>query len=695
MTGSWKTSVAATTWAACLVATGSLAIAGVWDSWVATVVLLLGAVLPLVLLRVVVWLGVPRWPAAAVLTALLVLTAYLMTAGTDGTLVESLGDAVPRLLTEPLPYAARADLLTAPLVLVALVSLLAGLRLDARTRVGPVAGAVVLYVAGALLSAGATDPHGLLAVLLVALAVAGWVLLDHRPDDARRRIATGLPVVAGLAVVVAGVALVPVGNAFEPRDHVDAPVLSVELPSPLPRLGAWAANPDAELFRVQGDPVPLRLVTLRDYDGTQWQASTRYSPLGSPGEKSLPDGRLRQRSDLRVQLDALGGPWLPTPGDPVAVSARDAAVDLESGTVYDGRAGTGTRYDVTGVADAPDPDDLLSATVPTGGDAAAYLRQPELPLSISTYGARITRGAGSPYETALAIESAVSHNRKLTARAASGSAFWRIEQFLFGEPGTPGARTGTSEQFATAFALLARDAGLPTRLVVGFGPGDPDRDGTLVVHGRDALAWPEVYFDGLGWVPFNPTPTDSAIGSSRPTVAQPPVPDSDGPPAPQEQPTEAGASPQDDDAAAPRPAAGDSGGGVGAATLALGAGATVLVLLLLVLALRRLRSVRHLRRGAPGAWAEVLDTLALAGVPVDRTLPATDLADAADARFGTSAARTVADSAERTVFGPGGAEPSAGDRLRTALADVRRAARSSVPAWRRWWWWVDPRVLLR
>ena len=125
----WRTSLASTIWATCLVATGSLAIAGVWDSWSATFALLGAAMLPLVLLRLVLWLGVPRWCAAAVLTFLLVLIAYLMTASTDGTLVESLADAIPRLLTEPLPYASRPDLLAAPVVLVALVSLLSLIHL--------------------------------------------------------------------------------------------------------------------------------------------------------------------------------------------------------------------------------------------------------------------------------------------------------------------------------------------------------------------------------------------------------------------------------------------------------------------------------------------------------------------------------------------------------------------------------------
>lgn len=688
----FRTSLAATVWATCLVATGSLSIAGVWDAWIPTFVLLAAAVLPLLLLRLVIWVGAPRWPAAAVLTLLLVLTAYLMTAGTEGSLFESLADAIPRLLTEPLPYVTRADLLAAPVVLVALVSLLAGLRLDSRTRVGPVAGALVLYLAGALLSSGQTDPHGILAVLLVALAVSGWVMLDRRPDDARRRIATGLPVVAGLAVLIAAVAMVPVGNAYSPRDHVEPPVLAVEAPSPLPRLGAWAANPDTELMTVSGDVVPLRLVTLRTYDGSQWKAANRYSPLGSPGERSLPDGETRRESTVTVTLSGLGGPWLPTPGDPTGVSDRAAAVDLETGTVYDGDADAGTEYQVTGTADEPDRADLVGATVPSGDSAAAYLQQPELPFALAQYGAKITRGASSPYERAIAIEQAVENNRRLTARATSGSAFWRIEQFLFGEEGTPGARVGTSEQFATAFALLARQAGLPTRVVVGFAPGKPQSDGTMLVRGSDALAWPEVYFNRLGWVPFSPTPNDTTFGQSNPIEAPTPTPDAD--------PGDAGlpdesqpGSESTEQETVPAPPAADPGRPLGP-TVAGIAGLVVAGLALLVLLLRRLRSYRHLRRGAPGAWAELLDALALAGVPADRAQPATDVADATDQRFGTHGARRVADQAERTVFGPP-AGPAATDGVRSALQEVRRATRGSVPVWRRWWWWLDPRVLGR
>lgn len=76
-------------------------------------------------------------------------------------------------------------------------------------------------------------------------------------------------------------------------------------------------------------------------------------------------------------------------------------------------------------------------------------------------------------------------------------------------------RRGFCQQFATMFALAARSLGLPTRVVVGFTPGEILPEGaaeqggdgtTYAVYGRQAHSWPEVLFDGVGWISFEPTP---------------------------------------------------------------------------------------------------------------------------------------------------------------------------------------------
>ncbi|GAW47807.1 MULTISPECIES: transglutaminaseTgpA domain-containing protein [unclassified Nocardioides] len=674
-----------TAWAAGLVAVGGIALAGAWHHWLPVVLLLVAGVVPMLLLRSVVSLGVSRWAAASVLALLLVLVAYLMSARSGTSLAGTLSDSVPLLLTSPQPYPVRADLLAAPILLTGLISLFAGLRAESRTRVAPVAAGVLLYVAAALLTSGGADPAGILAVLLVVLAVLGWVLLDEHPEPARRRLAIAAPALVVLVGALASVALLPSQDPYDPRVLVDPPVTVVETSSPLPQLGAWAANPDAELLRVTGDAVPLRLVTLDDYDGAQWRAATRYAPLGTTSPEPL-TGERRRTSTVTVTLAGLGGNWLPSPGDPTRVSEPDAVVDTGTGTLYDPVAAADTSYDITGVVDRPDPADLVNATVPTSGPALAYLRQPDLPFELARYAEQVIPDATTPYEQALAIEAAVQGDRRLSPRAISGSAFWRIERFLLGRGS--GGQVGTSEQFATSFAILARQAGLPTRVVVGFRPGHEQPDGSRIIRSRDALAWPEVYFNRLGWVPFSPTPHDDTFSDGRPELGE--MPEVDPAPAPTAPVPSDGTAPGPVDADATPPS--DATAEAAPWVPAVMAGGVLVLPLLLLGGARQVRSLRHRRRGATGAWAEVYDALVLAGSTPPRWETAPDAADRADRRFGTDAATRVAVRAERAAFGPAPAPTAApADEVRA----VRRAARASLPWWRRWWWSFDPRVLGR
>src|SRR3712207_8757198 len=57
-------------------------------------------------------------------------------------------------------------------------------------------------------------------------------------------------------------------------------------------------------------------------------------------------------------------------------------------------------------------------------------------------------------------------------------------------------------------AALVRTAGIPARVVLGYTPGTVQPDGSRLVTSDDAHAWVEVYFDDLGWIPFDPTPID-------------------------------------------------------------------------------------------------------------------------------------------------------------------------------------------
>jgi protein-glutamine gamma-glutamyltransferase len=88
-----------------------------------------------------------------------------------------------------------------------------------------------------------------------------------------------------------------------------------------------------------------------------------------------------------------------------------------------------------------------------------------------------------------------------------------------------GDHAGDCQHFAGAAALLLRLAGVPARVVVGFAPGVPEPGGRFRVRDVDAHAWIEVYFQGYGWVAFNPTP---AAGATIPRQLDPLAPATSG-----------------------------------------------------------------------------------------------------------------------------------------------------------------------
>jgi hypothetical protein len=81
-----------------------------------------------------------------------------------------------------------------------------------------------------------------------------------------------------------------------------------------------------------------------------------------------------------------------------------------------------------------------------------------------------------------------------------------VEWFLFTK------KSGYCTYFASAEVLLLRSIGIPARLVVGYAQGISRENGRVYeVRDKDNHAWPEVYFNGIGWITFEPTPSQSSI----------------------------------------------------------------------------------------------------------------------------------------------------------------------------------------
>jgi transglutaminase-like putative cysteine protease len=105
----------------------------------------------------------------------------------------------------------------------------------------------------------------------------------------------------------------------------------------------------------------------------------------------------------------------------------------------------------------------------------------------------------TPYDAVKAIENRLQENYRYAERVPTRPI--PLHGFLFKE------RAGYCQQFSGAMALMLRMIGIPARVAAGFSPGSYNRDSKEYrVRDLDAHSWVEVYFTGIGWVPFDPTP---------------------------------------------------------------------------------------------------------------------------------------------------------------------------------------------
>ena len=663
---------------------------------------------------------------------------------------DALTNGIPRLLTAMIPVESTPDTVVVPVVAAWLAGL-AGAEVavrSGRVLLGCLPAAALyggaLYVVGP--NAGTAGWPTLLFAALVVLALAvsvrstGGPALADVPGKTRAAVrgralagaAAGLVVLLGLIVAVGPwvggrVSVTPV----DPRRYVEPPQVDSLDESPLNRISGWALAPEQRLLEV--GPAATGKGSLR----------LRLAVL--PATAALPGVPVRQvKQDITV--DELTGRLLPVVPTPTAVDGARVAYDLATGTlIRPEELQQGLRYTVTSETQEPDYNLLPTADSPTGDAVARFLKVgAEAPESIRRLAEQLSDGNAAAYDRAAAIEAFLSEHYRKVADAPSGHAYPNLQFFLFG-PRDQGGQRGTSEQFAASFALLARLTGLPTRVVVGFDA--PKAGGT--VTGGDAIAWPEVLFDELGWVAFDPMPKSN---NPRPveedfTPKPSPPPTSEPPPA-SETPT-ASAPPVLARAGVP------AAGGPPAALVATGASGSVLLVLLAaaasVVVLRRGLRRRRLGVGAPheritGAWFEFTDALRLAGRPVPAHLAATEAAafaaeppaprkakpgvadppapaatvatdsPAADAGWAAEAAqaagRPAAPGRVRASAPPAGYEmpplgelvtavntvafaPEAADEEQAQRAGAQAIAYASAlragrPWWRRAWWSVHP-----
>lgn len=375
--------------------------------------------------------------------------------------------------------------------------------------------------------------------LLIGTGVVAVVALRTLHDRSRRvelspgRTSGGALVPAALASAVAIAVLagvigprVPGAGAeplYETRGRGDG---VTEVVSPLVDIRSRLTNrSDVELFRVFSEaPSYWRSTALPEFDGRTFRLPN--SPLDRLAETSstAPGTRVVQQ----IQILSLRGQLIPAAADPIeGEGARGTErlrlrIDRNSSSLLAPEDFlTGDEFTVVSAVPTVDAADLRGTTSTAPPDSIFVELPDDLPSIVADRAAEVTAGASTSYEQARALQDWFRSEFDYSLEVQSGHGTSAIESFL-------NERVGYCEQFAATFAAMARTLGIPTRVAVGFTQGVQGDDGWYSVLGKNAHAWPEVWFDGIGWVPFEPTPGRGAPGLDDVTGVAPQQDDSPG-----------------------------------------------------------------------------------------------------------------------------------------------------------------------
>ncbi|HEX2368086.1 MAG TPA: DUF3488 and transglutaminase-like domain-containing protein [Acidimicrobiia bacterium] len=499
---------------------------------------------------------------------------------------------------------------------------------------------------------------------------------------------------------------------------------------------------EVPLFRaaVSGDVPPSqlywRLITLDSFDGSQWRHSEQaahhpaegdsfedprlafqgrttevrqvvvvdnlrqsylpvlYSPVAFGSEEELLRRSFRVRADGSIRYDLLSRPGLtyeaasliPTP----TLSAL-ATVDGELSPMFAGAAEAGV-FDGSPVLSGPDRR-------PTA--AAGFLELPELDPRIERAAEDLTAGATTEFEKGVLLERFFRDKDLFTYTVDidPGHSAEDLADWLFTED-SPNYREGYCEQFATAMAVLARTVDVPSRVVLGFTPGESGPDGVVTVRQKNAHAWVELWVDGQGWVRFDPTPRSDGVNpATTADMGFDPfryVPDvEDG---------ESGATPGEPSLRnlaellaragqleIPDVSAGSSatpGGGIDLPVWSwvLGALALILAIIPAIKLVRRRRRMARLEKGdISAAWEQIVEHLGDLGSPVPEYLTPLEVAAGVGPPL-----RNLAEVYTAATFGPGGLSSGDVGRAVESMRSTERHLQRTHTRWQRFLGWLRP-----
>lgn len=606
-----------------------------------------------------------------------------------------------QLLTLAPPVGTSVEVMVVPYLSAFVAAVVAGtLAWRLRRAYWAVLPVLALFVTGIAFGTAAVFLPVLRGSLLAAGAV-GWLAYRHEmlrresagaisanqpvQDVAAERtsilrrigLAAGVVLVAGAVTMAAAPALTTSSSRDVLRDSVVPPPDLHNLPSPLTRFRDYVKNEkDEALFTVDGLPKNgrVRIAAMDSYDGVVFNvdpnSSASFSPIGDP--KALNQAAGGDSSAVGVDIAGYTGPWIPSMS--VAQSLSYQSASGPNPTLYLNKD-SGTALNLAGVAKGDKY--TMDVTVPqvdakklAGSDfgSVALPKLENVPQVVTTKANDIVGEADTPLKKVQALEGALQREGKFSnglegqVPSTSGHSAARITKLLSGKQ-----MVGDDEQYATAMVLMARQLGIPARVVMGFYLDEKDPANgaqSVTMKGDDVHAWVEVNFAGPGWVPFNPTPDKDHVpnppepqnaSKPKPQVLQPPPP----PQEPADLPPDTAPDALDTDGKKNNPA-----GILGAILMILGVAAIpVLVIaipLILIVVLKTRRRNRRFTTGLPsdrvgGGWSEVMSLATDLGAGVDSNGTRRETAAALYGEFPDSQGTTavLAERADAAIFGPG------------------------------------------
>ena len=266
------------------------------------------------------------------------------------------------------------------------------------------------------------------------------------------------------------------------------------------------------------DPSPdyLQIYTLDRLNDNGWQLFGQPMSLAPVSPRLPAPPGLASTSPVTTQTttitlgavgqDEFGALPVPYPATTVAGNGTLRA-DRSTLMVFDtGVSLANLKYTVTSLAESATPQ-LLNAAPPPKDIPQTYLSVPPSYNSLRGLASSVVRAADAKtqLDEADALQKWLSNGQfTYSLKASSVLNASELTNFL------KVTKKGYCQQFSFAMAVLARLLGIPSRVIIGFTAGSRTGANSYMVTTDDAHAWPELYFQGYGWLRFEPTPSGSA-----------------------------------------------------------------------------------------------------------------------------------------------------------------------------------------